>query len=47
MGDPIPRQHEILGRCFRLQYLRGRARDEAIAELEEWLSKPARRMRPI
>jgi len=47
MGDPIPRQHEILGRCFRLRFLEGDELEEAIAELEEWLNKrPAWRMSP-
>ncbi len=46
MGDPIPSQLEILGRCFRLRCLEGDELDEAVAKLEEWLKKPAWRMHP-
>ena len=47
MGDPIPSQLDILGLWFRLRDLEGDELDEAVAKLEEWLSKPAWRMRSI
>ena len=39
MGDPIPSQFDILRIWFHLPEMKGEERAEAIARIEEWLSK--------
>ncbi len=45
MGDPIPGPLDITRIWFHLPDMKGEARAEAIAKLEEWLNKRDRRTR--
>jgi len=46
MGDPIPTPFDILGEWFELSDKTGKAREEAISRIEEFLMKKKRnRMR--